>query len=605
MARRRYEEDDAPKVKLTKDSVFEALKIFSFVKPYKWKVILGMIILTLSSLVFMVFPYMSGLMIDVAQGKSKYDFSLPTLGLALLGILILQGIFAYTRVILFAQVSESSIVDLRNSLYKKMLTLPSSFFEKTRVGELVSRLTSDVDKLYDTFSITLAEFIRQIIVLLSGIIFLAVTTPKLAGIMLLTFPVIVVGAMFFGKQIRKLSKARTDKMAEAGVILNESMSGISAVKAFTNEWYEYQRYSRANNDLVKTALKYASGRALFAVFIIVVLFGALFFIIWEGAMMVGSGSITAGQLVSFVSYTAVIGGAIAGLGTFYTDLVGAVGATERVREILNMDSEADFQAEPPLRDWRSKGQIEFRDLHFSYPTRSDVEVLKGVFLKINTGQKVALVGSSGSGKSTIMQLLLRFHIMDSGNIFLDQKNINEIELRKYRSQFALVPQDILLFGGTIRENIAYGNPNVSETEIISAAVKAYAWDFIDNFPEKLNTIVGERGVKLSGGQRQRIAIARAILRDPAILLLDEATSSLDAESEKIVQKALDELMEGRTSLIIAHRLSTIREADVIYVLDNGKIVESGNHDSLVNIENGIYSSLAKLQFQTMEQENQI
>ncbi|MEO0776295.1 MAG: ATP-binding cassette domain-containing protein [Bacteroidota bacterium] len=344
-------------------------------------------------------------------------------------------------------------------------------------------------------------------------------------------------------------------------------------------------------------MKFARGRAIFAVFIVTVLFGALFFIIWQAALMVQAGTITVGNLVSFVAYTAILGGAIAGLGNFYSQILGAIGATERVREILKMESEVAARA--PRSQWSLKGNIVYRDVHFRYPTREDIPILKGVNLEIKAGQKVALVGPSGAGKSTLIQLLQQFYDLESGDILVDGKSIFGYDLTEYRRNIAVVPQEVLLFGGTIRENILYGNPNATEAEVIEAAKQSNSWEFIESFPEQLDTVVGERGVKLSGGQRQRVAIARAILRDPEILLLDEATSSLDAESERVVQDALNVLMQGRTSIIIAHRLSTIREVDCIYVIDKGKIIERGTHEELSAIDDGAYSGLAKLQFESI------
>ncbi|MCC6460199.1 MAG: ATP-binding cassette domain-containing protein, partial [Saprospiraceae bacterium] len=359
-----------------------------------------------------------------------------------------------------------------------------------------------------------------------------------------------------------------------------------------------------NTSVVGVSMRYAKGRAVFAVFIITMLFGALFFVIGYGMYMVqsqaglpdGPDKFTAGKLITFITYTAVIGGAIAGLGNFYAELVGAVGATERVREILNSQSESQERPQLNKTAGRLTGDVVFDNVFFSYPTRPDMGVLKGVSLTIPSGKKVALVGQSGAGKSTIMQLLLQFHQLSAGEIRINNHSIYEYDLESYRSNFAIVPQEVLLFGGTIRENILYGQPDATEADIIEAARKANALDFIRSFPDGLETVVGERGIKLSGGQRQRIAIARAILRNPTILLLDEATSSLDAESEKVVQEALNNLMEGRTSIIIAHRLATIREADRIYVLDGGQIREQGTHEELSNREDGLYSSLAKLQF---------
>ena len=600
MAFGRKRDKTEEKPKFNKESLKEALKIFVYIRPYRWYLIFGLLLLFLSSMVFMVFPYLSGLMIDIAQGEAVYDLTLGKIGWILAGILVIQGLFSYARVMFFAQVSERGIADVRKAVYDKMIGLPIVFFEENRVGELVSRITADIEKLYNAFSITLAEFIRQVIILIVGIVFLAVTTPRLALIMLASFPVIVVGAMFFGRFIRKLSKKRQEELAHSNTILNETIQSIQAVKSFTNEVFESIRYGKSIHTVVNISLKYARGRALFAVFIVTLLFGALFFIIWEGAMMVQTGRITAGQLVAFVSYTAIIGGAIAGLGSFYTELLGAVGATERVREILKYDAEVDLTAPSDVSDEKLdlKGHIKMTDVHFSYPTRTDVPVLKGINLEAKAGEKIALVGSSGAGKSTIVQLILRFYNIEQGQITIDDKDINALPLSSYRSHMAIVPQEVMLFGGTIRENILYGNPDADESAIIEAARQSNSWDFIQSFPEGLDTIVGERGVKLSGGQRQRIAIARAILRDPTVLILDEATSSLDAESERMVQDALNTLMQGRTSIIIAHRLATIRDVDKIYVIDNGIVAESGTHTELNDKADGLYQKLAALQFQS-------
>ncbi len=589
------DQQEPARPKLSRETLRDALKIFAFVKPYRWQFISGLLLLFLSSTVFLVFPKIIGQMLDVAQGAAP-NVDLKEIGFWLIGILVFQGIVSYLRVMMFAQVSEKGTADIRVALYKRLISQPIVFFEKSRVGELVSRVTNDVEKLYNTFYFILAEFIRQIIILVGGIAVLLFMSPKLAGVMLAIFPLIVVGAMFFGRWVRKLSKERQNQLGEANTILDETLQSIHAVKAFTNELFESRRYARSNDTVVKVSMRYAKGRAVFSVFIITMLFGALFFVIGYGMYMVQTSQITAGQLISFVTYTAIIGGAIAGLGNFYTELVGAVGATERVREILNSKSEAEIRPLTNHPAGHLKGVVSFENVHFSYPTRSDVEVLKGVSFDIPAGKKVALVGQSGAGKSTIMQLLLQFHYPDKGRITVDGQDIAGYDLESYRGNFAIVPQEVILFGGTIRENILYGKPEATEAEIIAAAQKANAWDFIRTFPEALDTVVGERGIKLSGGQRQRIAIARAILRDPAVLLLDEATSSLDAESEKIVQEALNNLMEGRTSIIIAHRLATIRDVDRIYVLEGGKIVEEGNHEDLSNRANGAYSSLAKLQF---------
>ena len=558
--------------------------------------VVGMILLWVSSMVFMIFPGLSGEMVDIAQGNGQYGFDLTQVGYVLIAVLVAQGFVSYTRVVLFAHVSERAIRDLRRDLYNKLITLPIAFYEQNRIGELVSRLTSDVERLYSTFSITLAEFFRQIIILIVGVSFLVWNTPALAKVMLLTFPVIVVGGFFFGRYIRRLSKQRQQELADANVILSETTQNIQSVKAYTNEKFESIRYGNALERLLKIALKFARGRAMFSVYIVSIIFGALFYIIYQGAVLLQAGEITVGQLISFFMYTGIIGAAIAGLGNFLTEILGALGATERIREILATESEVELNALVDMKNpLKIYGEVEYKDVHFHYPTRTDIEVLKGLSMKIEAGKTIALVGASGAGKSTILQLLQRFYGIQKGEILVDGKSIYDYPIEVYRFNLGLVPQEVLLFGGSIRENLLYGKPDATESELIEAAKQSNSWDFISEFPEGLDTKVGERGVKLSGGQKQRVAIARAILRNPAILLLDEATSALDAESEQVVQDALNNLMEGRTSLIIAHRLATIRDADKIYVVDKGQIIEQGTHDQLTQMKEGVYNSLAKLQ----------
>jgi len=602
MARRSRPEvlEEDRKRKLNKETFREAWKIFEFVYPYRIALIFGMVLLGLSSLVFMLFPYLIGKMMDIAEGNDFYGMGLNDIFWVMVIVLLVQGFVSFSRVLLFARVSEKGIADLRLALYEKLVSLPIVFYENNRVGELMSRLTSDVERLYNAFSITIAEFLRQVILLIVGLLVLAIYTPDLALVMLFTFPVAVIFGLFFGRWIRNLSKERQEALADTNIILSETMQSISVVKAFSNELFEAIRYGKANDKMVNIAMRFASGRAFFATFIVTVLFGALIFVIWKGALLIQSGDMTAGDLVMFTFVTAIIGGSIAGLGNFYTEILGAIGATERIREILAMESEVEVRHDISKHQLaKFDGNIKYQNVKFHYPTREDIEVMKGVSFNISAGQKVALVGPSGSGKSTIMQLLLRFYNLQSGEISVDGKNIIDYNITSFRKNFAIVPQEVIMFGGTIRENISYGNPDASEEEIIAAAEQSNSWEFIKGFPEQLDTIVGERGIKLSGGQRQRIAIARAILKNPSILLLDEATSSLDAESEKVVQDALNKLMEGRTSIIIAHRLATIREVDKIYVIDGGKIIEEGTHQELSAIENGAYAGLAKLQFKSI------
>lgn len=591
-------EDEHKKRKLNKESINYLLGIYKFMMPYKGYFFAGMICLVLSSIILLAFPELTGKLIDVATGKKSFLLdSINQIALALVGIIVIQVIFSFLRVYLFAQVSEYSMADIRKALYQKYLSLPMSFYDKHRSGELMSRITADVALLQDTFSVTLAEFFRQIITLIVGLGILFFKTPKLTFFMLGVMPVLVIGAIIFGKFIRKLSKKTQDQLAESNIIVEETIQAIATVKAFTNEIFETNRYSVTQNNVIKTALKAATYRGAFVSFILFALFGSVIAVLWYGATLVADGSLTIGDLTSFIIYSMFIGGSIGGLGSLYGQIQKGIGASERVLEILNEDSEPynmNPNASNSANQTPIEGSISFKDVRFSYPTRTDVEVLKGLSFDIKAGEKIALVGHSGAGKSTIIQLLERFYNPQSGKIEIDGKNSLDYDLSFYRSAIGIVPQEILLFGGTIKENIAYGKPTATEEEIIDAAKQANAFKFIETFPEGLNTLVGERGVKLSGGQRQRVAIARAILRNPKILILDEATSSLDAESEHLVQEALDTLMKDRTTIIIAHRLATIRKVDTIYVIENGQISEKGTHQTLVNQE-GTYNNLVRLQ----------
>ncbi|WP_373493591.1 ABC transporter ATP-binding protein [Aquiflexum sp.] len=585
--------EEHEKRKLNKQNLSKLGGIFRFVLPYKVNFLLGMAFLLFSSLTLLTFPFVAGKLIDTASGETWLVNDINGIAFILLGILLIQSIFSFFRVWLFAKVSERSMRDIRIALYSQLVQLPMTFFDKRRTGELISRITADVSMLQDTFSVTLAELFRQIITLLAGVVFLMVTTPKLTLFMLATFPVLVIIAMVFGKFIRKLSKQAQDELAAANVIVEETLQSIMTVKSFAGEEYESNRYRKGLNRVVDVALKAAGFRGAFISFIIFALFGGIVAVMWYGATLVASGEMTVGDLVSFVLYTTFIGGSIAGLGDIYGQIQKAIGSSERVLEILDEVPEistADFQKV------RMSGDIQFEQVGFNYPTRPELEVLKNINLHIPAGEKVALAGQSGAGKSTIIQLLLKFYPVEKGTILVDGKKISDWNLKQLRSNIGIVPQEVLLFGGSIKENIAYAKPDATEEEIIEAAKKANAWQFISRFPEGLETTVGERGIKLSGGQRQRVAIARAILKDPAILILDEATSSLDAESEALVQEALDELMKNRTTIIIAHRLATIRKVDRIYVLKDGEIVEEGTHETLALQEDGFYANLVRLQF---------
>ena len=588
--------DPKDSVKVTKKNISKAIKIFRFVIPYKWTFILGMVFLLLSNLTTLSFPLLIGEMTKVIEGKSKFQINEVTL--FFFAILIIQSILSFFRIYTFAQVSEKAMRDVRQTLYAKIITLPIFHFEKRRVGELMSRITSDITQLQDVLSITLAEFFRQIFTLVGGVALITYLSWKLTLFMLATFPLLVISAIVFGKFIRKISKKAQDELANTNIIVEETFQSIQAVKAFTNEKYEVNRYTNSLNKVVNEALKAATLRGGFVSFIIFALFGGIVGVVWYGAQLVAQGDLILADLLTFIFYTAFIGGSVGGLGDIYAQLQKTIGASDRILEILGDPSEVDIH-ESEINAPIAFGAIDLQDIHFSYPSRPSVEILKGISFTIEPGQKIAIVGTSGTGKSTLAQLMMRFYEPSQGKIMMGEYAIQDRPVGDWRKMVALVPQEVLLFGGSIRENIAYGKPGASEEEIQRAAEKAYAKEFIESFPEKYDTLVGERGVKLSGGQRQRIAIARAILKDPKFLILDEATSALDSESEKWVQSALEELMKNRTSLIIAHRLSTIRSDDKIIVMESGKIVEMGSHENLMAKKQGVYQKMVKLQTENL------
>jgi ATP-binding cassette subfamily B protein len=582
--------------KFTTENLKLTIRIFGFLKRYRGMYALGMVMLVFSTLTTLTFPVMIGEMTKVLEGKSPYG--LNQLAIVFGVILLLQGIFSYFRVVFFSVVSEKATADIRKLVFQKIITSPIVFFEKNRVGDLISRISSDVSAIQSVLTTTVAEFFRQVATLTLGLGYLFFVSWKLTLFMLATFPITILAAMIFGRFLRKFSKVVQAKLAEASVVVDESFQSITSVKAYTNENLEINRYSRLIDEVVKLSIKLARYRGLFVSFFMIGLFGGVCLVIWFGGNLVLNEEIALGDLVAFLIQTMLITGSLAGLGEIYASIQRTIGASERVFEILEEPSEISLEEShenAPL-----KGEINFVDVNFSYPSRPEIPVLKDINIRIPSGHKIALVGHSGAGKSTIVQLLMRFYPLASGQILVDGKNTQQLNISHLRNNIAIVPQEVLLFGESIFDNIAYGKPGSMEQEVREAARKANALEFIDKFPEGFNTLVGERGVKLSGGQKQRIAIARAILKDPAILILDEATSSLDSQSEALIQEALEVLMHGRTSIIIAHRLATIKNVDNIYVLKNGEIVESGSHDTLMADYKGIYTNFVKMQMEGLQ-----
>lgn len=584
-------ENDLPKAKVTATSLNKAAHIFRYAANHRWKFYVGLVFLLLTGATALAFPKLMGMLVDCVKYKDIDQAN--TIALGLLGILFLQSFFSFFRLSLFVNFTENTLANIRLALYSNLVKLPMSFFSQKRVGELNSRISSDITQIQDTLTTTIAEFLRQFILIIGGIILLASESFKLTLLMLSVVPLVAIAAVIFGRFIRKYSKQVQDQVAESQVIVEETMQGISIVKAFANEWYEIARYNGKISEVVKLAIKGGKYRGYFASFIIFCLFGSIVAVVWFGVQLSISGEMSVGKLISFVLYSIFVGASFGGIAELYAQIQKAIGATERVFELLDEQPE---NISVTKSDKKIKGDVTFQNVAFSYPSRKEIKVLEDVGFSAAFGQKIAIVGPSGVGKSTIASLLLRFYDIEGGQILIDGKNIYDYDLEELRGNMSIVPQDVILFGGTIRENIAYGKPDATEEEITRAAKQANALRFVEGFPEKMDTIVGERGIKLSGGQRQRIAIARALLKDPRILILDEATSSLDSESEKLVQEALEVLMEGRTSIIIAHRLSTIRNADQILVLDKGRITEQGTHKELLAIENGLYKNLSNLQF---------
>jgi len=587
------------KVKLSRENWKEALSLVRFIRPYRWQFIGGLIFIVLSSMTTLSFPYLLKQLIDSADALRRGEVVMPPnwIAIAMVVVLALQMVFSFGRVYLFTFAGENALADLRIEVYDRMIQLPMEFFSKRRVGELSSRLSADLSQIQDALTVMLAEILRGVLTLVIGIGLIFYISPKLTLVMLSVIPVIILIAVLFGRRIRKLSREAQDQLADSNTVVQETLQGISNVKAFSNEWFEIGRYRESLKKVVGLAIRNGKVRGLFISFLLFSMFGTIVFVVWFGVGLMQRGELSFGDLTAFVIYTTFVGGSMAGFADLYSQLQKTLGATQRVRELMRESGENVATVREPLQErFRLSGRVRFSRVNFSYPSRTEVQVLKEVNMVAEPGEQIAIVGPSGAGKSTIVSMLLHFYQPDSGQILYDEMDGQNIPLSQLRKQMAFVPQDVMLFGGTIRENIAYGNPDATDDQIREAARKANADDFISAFPEGYGTIVGERGIKLSGGQRQRIAIARAILKDPAILILDEATSSLDSASEQLVQEALENLMRNRTSFVIAHRLSTVRNAHKIYVLDKGQVVESGSHQELIEIPEGLYKSLSKLQF---------
>jgi ABC-type multidrug transport system fused ATPase/permease subunit len=577
--------------KISKESFKKAMRVFRFIKPFRVTFIFGLMVLIISSVVTMAFPKVLGDLIDSVNSSEENAVNYITL--ILISIFLIIAIMSFFRIYLFGYVTHKALALLRITTYKHLIASPMSFFSTKRVGELSSRITSDIALLEETFTTTIAEIIRQAITIPVGLFFLMFISFRLTVFMIAVIPIVAIIGIFFGKYIKKLSKDAQDDIAEANGVVDETLHGIASVKAYANEFFETARYTKSIDSSVSTSIKRAKWRGFFIGLIMFAAGSAIVSIIWYGLHMVQEGIISLGELTSFAIYSGLLGASFGGSAELFSKLQKSIGATEHLMDILEECTEPISLDAP--KQIEIQGDIVFNNVSFSYPSRRDIQVLDGISFEVKPGKQLAFVGPSGAGKSTIAGLIFRFYNPEKGSITIDEKNIADYQLSEIRNQMALVPQEVLLFGGSIKENIEYGKPGASDDEIFEAAKQANALEFIESFPEKFDTLVGDRGVQLSGGQKQRIAIARAILKNPAILVLDEATSALDSEGERLVQEALERLMKGRTSIVIAHRLSTIKNADNIIVLDKGKIKETGTHAELIQLENGIYKNLSTLQ----------
>ena len=582
-------------VALNRDSLRTFWRIFRYVRPYRGWLVFALVALTFSSLLTLVLPLVIQVAIDdvlVAATASLTD--LNRFGVSLLVIFLVQAAFSFVHHLALAYVGEKTIADIRIAVFSHVQMLSLRYFSDNRTGELVSRLTNDVALLQRSISTDLVALLRQAIMLVGAAILLFALNLRLTLIILTGIPIITLLIVFLGSRIRHASRQIQDALAEAANVIEETIAGIRIVKSFAREPYEIGRYRERVNDTFAAAMRHARIRAFFSPAIGFLAFMSLTATIWFGGYEVLQGRLTPGELVAYFIYTFMVAGPVATLADLYTQFQTALGASERIFAILDTTPEiSDDTASQPLAT--VQGDVHFEAVSFDYSER--VAVLRHIHFRVQPGQVVALVGPSGAGKSTLVNLIPRFYDTTTGRILIDGHDIRTVQLRSLRQQIGIVPQETILFADTVFSNIRYGRLDASQAEVEDAARAANAHDFIrQDLPDGYQTMVGERGVKLSGGQRQRVAIARAILKDPRILILDEATSSLDSESESLVQEALERLMAGRTAFVIAHRLSTIVNADWILVMDEGRVVEQGTHESLLTDASGLYRRLHDMQF---------
>ncbi|WP_342089305.1 ABC transporter ATP-binding protein [Dyadobacter sp. OTU695] len=572
------------------------LHLWSFLRPYRWRVVKGSLFVLINSAVGMVFPFLLKLLIDSQSANGVKNFSATELLIGMILLVVIQAVVNYWRLYHVILIGDNLMADLRTSIFSHIVKLPLEFFNQNRVGELVSRIQNDVALIQESVSIALTDMLRNIGTLAIATTLAFTLSIELASLILILLPAIAIAARFFNKGIHDNSRELQDKVAESNIILGEVFGAISNVKTFTNEWYEVERFRQNMNQVVATARKSAHVRSMLGSALFLIVFGAIILIAWRGMSLMRQGVISYGDLLAFVIYAVYITSSLNGMADLLSRVQRSLGATQRISELLRLPTEQVEKIESGLDpDQIIDGSLEIKDLSFSYPTNRSQHALRDITLKVEAGERVAVVGPSGAGKSTLLAMLSMLYKPDEGVVLFGKRDSADFPLSALRSQFAIVPQDLQLFGGTVKENIIYGNLMASMDQVIQAAREACAHEFISALPDGYMTVVGDRGTRLSGGQRQRIAIARAILRDPKILILDEATSALDTESEFLVQTALTNLMKFRTSFVVAHRLSTVYGADRIVVLQNGSIVEIGSHQQLMDTDQGLYKRLMEFQ----------